>query len=60
MSGAPRLCDYAGCNQPATNYAQAGGENTPTKEWYGCYAHRALLVAPGYTDAELDEVRDRS
>lgn len=36
-----RLCDYPGCDKPATHYAQAKGANTPLKEWFGCADHPA-------------------
>jgi len=37
-----RLCDYPGCDEPATTYAQAKGSSTPTKEWYACEHHAAV------------------
>jgi hypothetical protein len=43
---ARRLCDYPGCDRPATTFAQAQGAATPTKEWFGCDRHRAEMV-PG-------------
>jgi len=37
-----RLCDYPGCDEPATTYAQAEGANTPPKEWFACDRHAAV------------------
>ena len=49
--GVVRTCDYPGCDEPATHYAQAGGANTPLKEWFGCDRHLARAL-PGARSSE--------
>jgi hypothetical protein len=45
VNEARRLCDFPGCDEPANTFAQAQGASTPTKEWFGCDRHRAVVTA---------------
>lgn len=38
----PTICDFPGCDEPATTIALGTGTNTPPKEWRACATHQAV------------------